>query len=283
MLTPRIALAPSLALFGVPSRSIMSWSIASWSRGSRPISSGAILLLTFSTALVDALADVDLLVAVAQLDRLVLAGAGAGRDGGAAERAVLEQDVHLDGRVAAGVEDLPALDEFDVEAHVAVRPDTGGNAGVRRPLPWKRSHPRGRRPQRDAPVLSDGSGADLQFCNPPGDPCVCGEGNHRGSPRHSRAQSYARGRGVKRGGRLGPPSYGGHGPPARWAPVVGREPTSGASGQRRPPAGPVSGRACPQCQHWVNCSSTFSPQFAHVHVGRGGNSSTAASAWSRRL
>ncbi len=49
--TPRIAFAPSLALFAVPSRSIMSWSMASWSRGSRPISSGAILVLTFSTAL----------------------------------------------------------------------------------------------------------------------------------------------------------------------------------------------------------------------------------------
>src|SRR5690242_961589 len=51
METPRTALAPSLALLGVPSSSIMRASMASWSRGSRPMSSGAILELTLSTAL----------------------------------------------------------------------------------------------------------------------------------------------------------------------------------------------------------------------------------------
>ena len=117
MLTPRMALAPSLALLGVPSSSIISWSIASWSRGSRPISSGAILVLTLSTALSDAFADVAFLVVVAQLDGFVLAGAGAAGDGRPAEGAVFEEDVHLDGGIAAGVEDLPALNEFDAQAH----------------------------------------------------------------------------------------------------------------------------------------------------------------------
>ena len=50
------------------------------------------------------------LAAVAQLDRLVLAGRGAGGDRRAAERARLELDVDLDGRVAARVEDLAGVD-----------------------------------------------------------------------------------------------------------------------------------------------------------------------------
>ena len=48
------------------------------------------------------------LVAVAQLDRLVRAGGGAGRDRRPAERTVLQQDVDLDSRVAATVENLAA-------------------------------------------------------------------------------------------------------------------------------------------------------------------------------
>ena len=48
--------------------------------------------------------------AVAQLDRLVHAGRGARRHGGAAEGARLELDVDLDRRVAARVEDLAGVD-----------------------------------------------------------------------------------------------------------------------------------------------------------------------------
>ena len=47
-------------------------------------------------------------VAVAELDRLVGAGARAARDRGAPARAREQLDLHLDGGVAAGVEDLPA-------------------------------------------------------------------------------------------------------------------------------------------------------------------------------
>ena len=46
------------------------------------------------------------LVAVAQLVRLVAAGRSAGRRAGAAERAIFEMDVGLDGRAAAGIEYL---------------------------------------------------------------------------------------------------------------------------------------------------------------------------------
>ena len=50
--TARIALAPSLPLFFVPSSSIMRSSIASRSVGSLPTSAGAMMVLTFSTAFV---------------------------------------------------------------------------------------------------------------------------------------------------------------------------------------------------------------------------------------
>src|SRR5205823_1164654 len=62
------------------------------------------------------LAAITLLVAVAQFDRLVRAGRGAGGNRGATERAVLQHDVDLDGRVAAAVEDF-AADDVDDGGH----------------------------------------------------------------------------------------------------------------------------------------------------------------------
>ncbi len=66
----------------------------------------------------DAFAEVDGLVAVAQLDGLVLAGGGAGGDGGAADGSAVEDDVGFDGGVAAGVEDFACVDRDDL-GHVA--------------------------------------------------------------------------------------------------------------------------------------------------------------------
>ena len=57
------------------------------------------------------------LAAVAQLDGLVGAGAGAARHDGPAARAGEQLDLDLDGRVPPGVEDLPAHD-LDDRAHV---------------------------------------------------------------------------------------------------------------------------------------------------------------------
>ena len=66
-----------------------------------------------------ALAEVQPLVAVAQLHRLMRTRRRARRDGGAAEAAVLQQDVDLHRRIAAAVEDLPAMHVDDC-GHVMI-------------------------------------------------------------------------------------------------------------------------------------------------------------------
>jgi len=60
-----------------------------------------------------ALSQVALFVAVAEFDRLVVAGRGPGGDGRASEGAVIENDIDLDCGIAAGIEDLARLDVFD--------------------------------------------------------------------------------------------------------------------------------------------------------------------------
>ena len=61
-----------------------------------------------------ALAAVDGLVAVAQLDSLELAGGGAGGDDGSTEGAVVEGDLDLNGGIAAGIEHLTAVHVDDL-------------------------------------------------------------------------------------------------------------------------------------------------------------------------
>ena len=65
-----------------------------------------------------ALAHVVLLVAVAQLDGLVLSGAGSGGDGGAALGPAGEGDVGFDGGVSAGIEDFAGGNGNDL-SHIA--------------------------------------------------------------------------------------------------------------------------------------------------------------------
>ena len=80
-----------------------------------PTTASRISPLTLVDGPGDALAAVAV-VAVAELDRLVGARARAARDRGPAARAREQLDLHLDGGVAAGVEDLPADDVLDVMA-----------------------------------------------------------------------------------------------------------------------------------------------------------------------
>ena len=72
-------------------------------------------------------AQVALLVPVAQLHRLPLAGGGAGGHGGAAAGAALEHDLGLDRGVAAAVQDLAREHGLDV-AHVTL---------LERSRPWR--------------------------------------------------------------------------------------------------------------------------------------------------
>ena len=74
-----------------------------------PTSSSAIFSLTLSTACEHALAQEDLLVAVAQLPGFVHAGARAAGHGGGADRAVVERDIDFDGRIAAAIENLASV------------------------------------------------------------------------------------------------------------------------------------------------------------------------------
>ncbi len=60
-----------------------------------------------------ALAEIAGSVAVAQFDRLVRAGGGAGRDRGAAEAAIVKQHIDLDRRIAAAVQNLAAVNVND--------------------------------------------------------------------------------------------------------------------------------------------------------------------------
>ena len=66
----------------------------------------------------DAFAHVVGLVAVAELDGFVLAGGGAGGDGGAAHGSAGEGDVGFDGGVSAGIEDFAGGNGDDL-SHVA--------------------------------------------------------------------------------------------------------------------------------------------------------------------
>ena len=79
-------------------------------------------------------------IAVAQLHRLVRAGGGAARHGGATERAVVERDVDLDRGVAARVQDLARPDVGDRGArhpHPLARPGAHAGAPSSRAGEWR--------------------------------------------------------------------------------------------------------------------------------------------------
>jgi hypothetical protein len=65
----------------------------------------------------DALAQVLVLVVVAELDGLVLAGRRARGHRRTPDGAALQADLHLDGGVAAGIQNLTTVDESDLEGH----------------------------------------------------------------------------------------------------------------------------------------------------------------------
>ncbi len=110
--TPRIALAPSRDLLGVPSRSIRVRSMAPCSEARAPTSASAMSRLTLETALRHPLAAPGL-APVAQLHGLELAGRGAGGNSGAPGGLRVERHLDLDRRVSPRVEDLACVDALD--------------------------------------------------------------------------------------------------------------------------------------------------------------------------
>ena len=105
-----MALAPRRRLLGVPSRSIIARSTSDLLVGAHAAERGGDRLLDVGDGVEDALAAVAVLLAVAQLHRLVLARGGAAGHGRAPADAVGEDDLGLDGGVAAGIEDLARVD-----------------------------------------------------------------------------------------------------------------------------------------------------------------------------
>ena len=103
--------------WAVPSRSSIAWSTSRCSEASKPDQRRADDVEDRVDRLADALAAVAV-TAVAQLDRLERAGRGAGGHRGAADRAVVEGHLDLDGGVAARVEDLAGSYGFD-RCHVS--------------------------------------------------------------------------------------------------------------------------------------------------------------------
>ena len=83
------------------------------------------LVVDVGDGLERALATVDGLVTVAQLNGLDLAGSGAGRHDGTAHAAVVEGDLDLNGGVAARIEYLAAVDVDDF-AHMCYLLTGGG-------------------------------------------------------------------------------------------------------------------------------------------------------------
>ena len=100
----------------------MARSTPAWSRASRSLNDSGDLGVDVPDGLEDSLAQVAGLVAVAELEGLVDAGRGAGRNGRPAEGAVGQGDFDLDGGVAAGIEDLAGVDFLDQSRH-EVPPD----------------------------------------------------------------------------------------------------------------------------------------------------------------
>ena len=116
-----MALAPSLALFGgaveVDQDGVDGQLLGGAQAGQR-VADRAVHRVDRAA---HALAAVALGVAVAQLDRLVRAGRGTRWHRRAPHRAVLEQNVDLDGRIAPTVEDF-ACNDVDDDRHVRKLP-----------------------------------------------------------------------------------------------------------------------------------------------------------------
>ena len=115
--TPRMALAPSLLLFSVPSSSIIRRSKAGLIQG---VDAGQFVgqnVVDVVDRLQHALAQVKRLVAVAQFQGLVNAGARAAGNRRPAERTVGQFHVDLNRRISAAIENLSGMDIENLRIH----------------------------------------------------------------------------------------------------------------------------------------------------------------------
>ena len=109
-------MAPSRLLFGVPSSSIMIWSIWTCCFDRHAAQRLVDLAVDGVDGLLHALAEVAGLVAVTQFDRLMRAGGGARGHRRAADRAVFEHDIDLNRGITAAIENF-AADDVDDGGH----------------------------------------------------------------------------------------------------------------------------------------------------------------------
>ena len=115
--TPRMALAPEPRLVRRAVERDQRLVDGGLSRGVAAAQRRGDLAVDVRDGLEHALAEVALRVAVAQLDRLVLAGGGARGDGRCPLAAIREDDPDADGGKAAGIEDLVGTDRLDLGLH----------------------------------------------------------------------------------------------------------------------------------------------------------------------
>lgn len=115
--TPRMALAPSLVLLGVPSAGNQRGIDGALIESVEAHDGVSALVVDVLDGLRNALAQVAALVAIAQLAGLKGAGRSTRRHHRAAKAAVLEHDLDLDGGIAAAVEHLATVDVQNI-AHV---------------------------------------------------------------------------------------------------------------------------------------------------------------------
>ena len=111
--TPRMALAPSRALLGVPSSLRIRLVEAGLVLGIEAAQGIEDLGVDRVHRLLDALAAIAVGIAVAQLYSLMGSGRGTRGHGGPAEAAVLKRHIDLDGGIAAAVQDFAGGDIND--------------------------------------------------------------------------------------------------------------------------------------------------------------------------
>ena len=122
-----MALAPRRLLVAVPSRSHISWSMATCSSGFSPLSSGAMTSLDIFHRLQHPFAQIAA-AAVPQFQGLVFPGGGAGRHHGLGAQAVVQRQFGQHRGLAPGIQDFLGADLLDM-GHASPFGENGCGSG----------------------------------------------------------------------------------------------------------------------------------------------------------